>query len=527
MSKYSGKELGKKGIEKGKKGLFHLVFGRTMVVFLLLLVQVFILLGWFHKLEQYSPIIYVIVTSMSFVFVIAILNSKSNPAYKLAWIIPILIIPFFGVLFYLFIKLQIGNHLIYKKLRREEERSSYLLEQDPAVLEELKQQDPRMEGLARYLYRLGHYPVYQNSETVYFPLGEDKFKTLVEELEKAREFIFLEYFIVREGLMWNTILEILERKVKEGVEVRFMYDGTCSISLLPYSYPRKMQEKGIKCKMFAPIRPALSTTQNNRDHRKILVIDGHTAFTGGINLADEYINKEIRFGHWKDTGVMIKGEAARTFTVLFLQMWNISEKQPEDYARYLHIPEEKIPSGKGFVIPFGENPVDTEVMAEQVYMNILHTAQRYVHIMTPYLILDNEMIQALTFAAKRGVDVHIIMPHIPDKWYAFVLAKTYYNELLDAGVKISEYTPGFIHAKEFVSDDEKAVVGTINLDYRSLYLHYECAALFYRDPVIQEVEGDFQETLKKCQTVTRDDYKNQKLINRICGRVLRLIAPLM
>ena len=351
-----------------------------------------------------------------------------------------------------------------------------------------------------------------------------------KELEKAKRFIFMEYFIVERGEMWDSILEILERKVQDGVEVRFMYDGMCCLVLLPYSYPRELRTKGLKAKMFAPIRPALSTYQNNRDHRKILVIDGHTAFTGGINLADEYINRKVRFGHWKDTGIMVKGDAVTSFTMMFLQMWNITEKEPEDYGRYLRDPEFFYPpelSMEGFVIPYGDSPLDQETVGELVYLDIINTARNYVHIMTPYLILNYELVQALQFAAKRGVETIIIMPHIPDKEYAFLLAKAHYEELIRAGVQIYEYTPGFVHAKVFTSDDEKAVVGTINMDYRSLYLHFECAAYIYRNEVIKDVERDFKETLAKSQVITLEECRHYPWYKKFAGRVLRLFAPLM
>ena len=339
----------------------------------------------------------------------------------------------------------------------------------------------------------------------------------------------MEYFIIDRGYMWDSILEVLRQKAAEGVEVRVMYDGMCCLMLLPYHYPQKLENMGIRCQMFSPIKPVLSTHQNYRDHRKVTVIDGHTAFTGGVNLADEYINRKERFGHWKDTAIMLEGDAVRSFTLMFLEMWNVAKSEKvEEFDPYLDvIYEREKHSGEGFVIPYGDSPIDGEHVGKMVYMDILNTSKRYVHIMTPYLILDNEMMTALKFAAKRGVEVIIIMPHVPDKWYAFVLAKTYYNELLDAGVQIYEYTPGFVHAKVFTSDDRKAVVGTINMDYRSLYLHFECAAFLYENSEIPAVENDFQETLKKCQKITQEDYKKQKSFDKIAGRILRVFAPLM
>ena len=258
-----------------------------------------------------------------------------------------------------------------------------------------------------------------------------------------------------------------------------------------------------------------------------MVIDGHTAFTGGINLADEYINQKMRFGHWKDTAVMVKGEAVRNFTLMFLQMWGVDEKR-EDYYDYLAVPRlEEFARAPGYVLPYGDSPLDNENVGELVYMDMLNTANRYVHIMTPYLILDHDMITALTYTAKRGVEVIILMPHIPDKVYAFTLAKTYYPELLESGVQIYEYTPGFVHAKVFVSDDDKAVVGTINMDYRSMYLHFECGAYMYKVPEIARIEEDMQNCLEVSQRVTLEDCRRRSPWSRLAGGVLRLIAPLM
>ena len=289
----------------------------------------------------------------------------------------------------------------------------------------------------------------------------------------------------------------------------------------------QLREYGIQCKEFGPIVPILSTSQNNRDHRKICVVDGKVAFTGGVNLADEYINKKVRFGHWKDTAIKIEGDAVQSFTMMFLQMWNITERQPEDYAKYLTEKQPGFSRKDGYIIPYGDSPFDHENVGEEVYFHILNHAKKYVHIMTPYLILDNEMIDALTRAAKGGIEVQIIMPHIPDKPYAFYLAKTYYEELIAGGVEIYEYTPGFVHAKVFTSDDDTATVGSINLDYRSLYLHFECGVFIYRNPVVRDIEKDFQETLAKCQKVTMTEVRNRSTFVKIYGQVLRIVAPLM
>ena len=386
--------------------------------------------------------------------------------------------------------------------------------------------DMQVANLAKYMINTGGYPIYKNTNIEYFSLGEEKFKEMKRQIKKAQKFIFMEYFIVEESYMWNSILELLEEKVKEGVEVRFMYDGMCSLSLLPYDYPKTLEKLGIKCKIFSPLRPVLSTAQNNRDHRKILVIDGTVAFNGGINLGDEYINSIEKYGHWKDTAIMLTGDAVKSFTLMFLQMWNINEKNHDDFEKYISIEKEE-QNTIGYVMPYGDSPLDNENVGENVYLDILATAKKYVHIMTPYLIIDNEMMTALTYAAKRDVDVKLILPGIPDKKSAFMLARTYYPELIQAGVKLYEYTPGFVHAKVFSSDDEKAVVGTINLDFRSLYLHFECATFFYKSNTIKSVENDFQNTLLKCKLVTMEDYKKLNIFYKIGGGILKLIAPLM
>lgn len=517
------------------KGLLKVVFGRTTMVIVSLLAQIIIFVISCEWLSDYTVAMYTAFTLLGAVVVIYIINENVNSSFKLAWIIPVLVIPVFGTLLYLFVNLQIGTKYINNKIKDTSEQMKPYLNQEQNVIEELSQIDKNEVGLANYMNHSAGFPTYHNSSVKYFPIGEDKFAQLLIELEKAEKYIFLEYFIIAKGYMWNTILEILKRKVADGVEVRVMYDGMCSLMLLPYKYPEELARYGIKCKMFSPIKPILSTHQNNRDHRKILVIDGHTAFTGGINLADEYINREVRFGHWKDTAVMIKGEAVKSFTMMFFQIWNITEHNPENYEKYLLELDKQqgvgcntdITDAGGFVIPYGDNPYDDENVGKQVYIDVLNRARKYVHIMTPYLILDDEMVEALTYAAKRGVETIIIMPHMPDKLYAYLLARTYYAELLVKGVKIYEYTPGFVHAKVFVSDDEKAVVGTVNLDFRSLYLHFECGMYLYHNKEVLTIEQDYQDTLLKCQEMTIEDCKKLAPIKRFAGQVLRLFAPLM
>lgn len=509
-----------------KRGFLGLIFNRTFIVILLLLVQVGFLFSIVTWLQSYVVYIYGVFIALTFISVVYIINKPGNPSFKLAWIVPISIFPIAGILLYAFIEISPSTKILDKLHQEQIERTKPLLKQSTQTLNQLEIEAPLTAGMAKYISSYGGYPICQNTEVTYFPLGEDKFKEMLVQLKKAKHFIFLEYFIIQNGIMWESILNILKEKAKEGVEVRLMYDGTCSIVLLPWHYPEELAEYGIKCKIFSPIKPVLSTHLNNRDHRKILVIDGEVAFNGGVNLADEYINQKQVYGHWKDTAVMLRGDAVKNLTMMFLQMWNIASRSVEPYEKYL-LADGFAGVHSGYVCPYGDSPVDGEHIGELVYLHLLQTAKHYVHIMTPYLILDHEMITEMKYAAKRGVDVHIIMPHIPDKWYAFVLAHSYYPELLQAGVKISEYTPGFVHAKVFVTDDIDATVGTINLDFRSLYLHFECATFMHDVPAVADIETDFQNTLSKSQAITMEDYKNFSLFSRFAGAALKLLAPLM
>lgn len=510
---------------KGLKGIRTIIYGRTLFVVLAFLLQFFIMFSVYLYLREYSSVMHAFFAILGVLVTVHLFSSNENPDFKVVWMLPILVFPVLGALLYAYIKRQPGTRFLKNRLNVLSDQTKEYLRQDQKTLDDLKQESGQTAHFADYMYRFGNCPVYDGTQAVYYPLGDDWFPAMLEELEKAEKFIFLEYFIVEEGVLWNSLLSVLKRKAKEGVEVRVLYDGTCALALLPYFYPRLLRAEGIKCKMFSPIRPMFSSHYNNRDHRKILVVDGKAAFTGGTNLADEYINRKQRFGHWKDTAVLLRGKAVEKFTYLFLEMWNVDEKQPEDYARY-RSPQADM-AQDGWFIPYGVSPFGGDRVGKRVYLDILNTARRYVHIMTPYLILDYETMMALVYTAKRGVDVTIIMPHIPDKKPIFALAKTYYNELLDAGISIYEYTPGFVHAKVFVSDDEKAVIGTVNLDYRSLYHHFECGVMLYKNSEVAAVEADYQDTLAKCQAVTDKDYARQNILNRAMGKVMRMFAPLL
>ena len=513
-------------LTKKRTGLLHLLFSRIPIIAALVIVQIAILLTAYWWLEQYLPYFTIIQELFAIVMIFYLFNCRMDYSAKLTWLMLLAISPIPGAIFLFFSQRNVGHRTLTTRVSNLIHDTKKKLPQDEAALADPEIVASGVDDLCHYLNRTGCFPLYKNTEVTYFPLGEAKFEAMLEELRKAEKFIFMEYFILDEGEMWGRILKVLADKAQEGVDVRVMYDGMCEVTLLSSDYTKRMEKLGIKCKGFSPITPFISTHYNYRDHRKILVIDGETAFNGGVNLADEYINKIERFGHWKDTAVMLKGDAVASFTLLFLQMWNIDEEKPE-WDPFLAPPTQQHPDAKGFVMPYGDCPLDGDKVGEAVYMDILNRATTYVHIMTPYLILDNELETALRFAAQRGVDVKLILPGIPDKKAAFALAKTHYQSLVDAGVEIYEYTPGFVHAKVFVSDDKKGVVGTINLDYRSLYHHFECATYLYDTPCIRDMEADYQETLKKCRRVTNDSIRNEKLSYKLTGYIMKLIAPLM
>ena len=508
------------------KKILRFITQRVVITALLIVLQALLLFGFIWKLDNYFVYFYAGSVLLSLLITLGIINSKSNPAYKIAWLIPILLFPVFGGLIYLLFGSDRTGRYLRKKLQ------GIGTEMDNVIGEAhrrsgAEQLPPDAANQSRYISHYAYCPPYQNTTTEYLPLGEVKFERMVEELKKAKHYIFLEYFIIQEGKMWNTILDILRQKAAEGVDVRVIYDDMGCIMILPTGYDRTLEQMGIKCRIFNPFVPILSSRFNTRDHRKICVIDGNVGFTGGINLADEYINAYEKHGHWKDTSILLKGEAVFNLTVMFLSMWDYLDGTTgkTDYSRYY--PTVWDENAKGYVQPFADNPLDDEAVGETVYLNLINKAKRYVYITTPYLILSTEMLTALTSAAKCGVDVRIITPHVPDKWYVHAVSRSHYQPLIEAGVKIYEYTPGFIHAKTFVVDDNYAVVGTINLDYRSLYLHFECAVWMYQTPSVAQVRDDFFKTQQISQEITLEECRSLSFPRRLGRSVLRVFAPLM
>ena len=514
-------------LKKGKRGIIRAIFGRTGLVLALFFVQVLLLFSVFRWFTALVP--HLLGGSIAFtaVMVIYLLNSDMDNSAKITWLVVIALVPVLGVVLFWWTKGEVGHRMLKRRLKQLEQDTREQLPQDAQTLERLKAQELGAASLAYYLRgKGGGFPVYENTAVTYFPSGEAKFAELLCQLEKAKQYIFLEYFIIDEGLMWGRVLEVLARKAAEGVHVRVMYDGTCEFTTLPRDYPKRLERLGIACKVFSPLMPFVSTHYNYRDHRKVLVIDGKVGFTGGVNLADEYINHVEKYGRWKDAAVMLEGEGVRTMTALFLQMWSI-QREPE-FAQFLTRPLPET-QAKGFVIPYGDCPLDGERVGEMVYIDLLNRARHSVHIITPYLILDGELETALRFAAERGVDVHLILPGKPDKVFVYALAKTHYLPLLSSGVKISEWTPGFTHAKVMIMDGQEAVVGTINLDYRSLYHHFENAVWMRGVDCLPRIEADFQDTLAQCRTVepTRQSIWQGKKLLHLVGIVLKFIAPLI
>lgn len=501
---------------------------RLTIIGLLILAQVAVLFVLTYWIAIFTPLVYFMCILFSFLVALYVMSNNDNPSYKILWTVVIMAVPLLGGICYLLL----GNKRLPKKVRVAAaaftNNSLANRVRDPNIICQLKEEDMDLARIAKYLDNSAGFPLWSNTEARYFSLGEHKFFAMLEELEKAKSYILLEYFIIHEGQMWNTIHDLLRQKAAEGVDVYICYDDMGCINTLPFHYDEELRAEGFHVQVFNPFRPHLSPVLNYRDHRKILVIDGQVAFCGGINLADEYINKIERFGHWKDTAVMIKGDAVWNFTDAFFRLWNFGVKSPSekvDIASYRH----SIGRAKadGYVQPFSDSPLDHENVSENLFLNIINKATEYVYITTPYLVIDHEMQTALCLAAKNGVDVRLITPGIPDKKAVYEVTRSFYPSLIEAGVKIYEYTPGFIHAKNVVSDDKVALVGTINLDYRSFYFHFECGVVFYHSSVISRIKKDIIDTISISREYTMSMAKKVSLPRRLFRAFLRLFAPML
>ena len=512
-------------MHKKIKKLASMLFSRLGIGIILMALQFLFIVFSVVYLSAIKYYVYIALELMSLVVVMFIVSKQDNPSYKISWIIIIMALPLFGGLFYLFW----GNkHIPHKMKKSIDQFNSYAMEKpnpQNSCRDSLAKKSPKLKRQIDYIYNLSGFPLWQGTKCEYYKIGEELFESLKRELKNAKKFILMEYFIIAPGKMWDEIHEILLEKLKEGVEIKIMFDDIGCIKTLPNRYDQILRSEGFEVLVFNSFRPRLNVTMNYRDHRKIAVIDGNTAFTGGINLADEYINQIVRFGHWKDTGCMLKGDAVYNFTVMFLELWQFEGQVKLDYEKYK--PTYSATEEEGFVMPFGDSPMDRLNIAENAYMQIINEAKDYVYIMTPYLILDNEMINALSMAAQSGIDVRIMTPHVPDKWYVHPVTRSYYEPLLEAGVRIFEYTPGFIHAKSFVSDDSVGIIGTTNMDFRSFYLHFECGVYFAYNSLVYSVKNDFLETQRVCHEVTLEEEKKVSLSRRIGRSILKFFAPLM
>jgi cardiolipin synthase len=507
--------------------LLKFLTGRLFISFVLVVFQIAVLVSVLGYAKNDSLWIQIFST-FSVLMALYIITRDVNPAYKIGWMLIFMVIPLYGGIFYILF----GNRKMSMVLKRwfqeynefHKKGMENVPQHDGLPMKALASYDPNLARQGQYISNISGFSLWSNTEVQYFPSGEEWILDVFEEMKKAKNFIFLEFFIIGVGEIWNTLLSILLEKQREGVRIFVMFDDVGSIVDVPAHYERKLRSLGLDAVAFNPMRAHINSRLNSRDHRKVLVIDGNVGYTGGVNIADEYANRKVRFGHWKDTAVKLKGDAVWNLSLMFLQLWSFSTHKTYDFSLF-----RPTYCGKtdGFVQPFGDNPLDNQNVAENAYIQIISMAKDYVWITTPYLVLDNEMVTALKIAAQSGVDVRIITPHIPDKKYVFAVTRDNYKVLLESGVKIFEYIPGFIHAKMFVSDDKVAIIGTINMDYRSFYLHFENGVLFYGSSVIMTVRDDIQGILDVSREITVEFMDSLPFYKKLFGTVLRLTAPLL
>lgn len=498
---------------------------RILFVGVSLVLQIGWILVTILKLHRYSAVISLLSGIIAAVVVLGLCSKNTNGAFKLPWIILIMALPVMGISLYLLVESNGMAHWSKKRIEQNHKLLRSELTQDPAVLAQLREKDCSAANQSHYLWQHTHNPVCQNTKTTYFGEAKDALEAMKRDLEQAEHFIFMEYFIVEHRESFNGILDILVRKAKQGVEVRLMYDDIGSVGYVNWKFARKMNKLGLRCQVFNPAVPVLNFFMNHRDHRKITVIDGKVGYTGGYNLANEYFGITEPFGKWKDTGLRLEGDGVKSLTAMFLELWSFSSREKDDFSRYLA--GNHCVKGEGYVQPFDDNPLLRERAAENVFLNLIGQAKHSIYFITPYLIITDEMCRALTGAAKRGVDVRIITPGIPDKRIVYSVTRSYYPELVRQGVRIFEYTPGFCHAKQCVCDGVAAVIGTSNLDYRSLYLHFENDVLLYDCEAVRQMEQDFLEMFPICREISWEDCAGRSVFLQLWHHVLRLFAPML
>ncbi len=470
---------------------------------------------------NYLGIITLFYNIISILIVLGILKDSTRLSNDLPWIILILIFPIFGTILLITLGRNYSKNKLLRKIFEHEKKYSEYLVQDEKIKEEVC--DKCLDNIEYIINRTNHF-VSTNNQITYYKFGELFYPELLKELKKAKRFIFMEYFIINDGTMWDGILNILKEKASQGVDVRILYDDMGSIAMLSTKFPKQLAEYGIKCIPFNKLSPFKGIFMNNRDHRKMTIIDGKVAFSGGVNLSDEYINVNSKLGIWKDNGIKIVGDAIWNLTVMFLTLWNANVNEDQDITKFKYNFSNST-ANQGYVIPYGVVPLHRDLIGEDVYINMINSAKKYLYIMTPYLIIDTDMVNSLCRAAKRGVDVRIIVPGIPDKKIVYTQTTSFFRVLHDNGVKIYRYTDGFVHSKVFLTDDIRAVVGTINMDYRSLYLHFENGIYMEQVEAIKEIYKDFEETFKDCKKLNDNDVK-AGFLKSLWQAILRLFAPL-
>ncbi len=504
------------------KKILRIITHKIFIVAIAIVFEFALLFTIAWKLTNNYAIIHALLQVLSFLLLLHVINRHDNPYYRFAWAVIILTIPPFGAVLYLLF----GERKVPKELRSKasEAYSEDLYLQQNTLIDDFKKNNSNWYRLIQYIYSASHFPVYDNTKGEYLETGEKKFEVMQEILESAEDFIFLEYFIIKEGYMWDIVYEILERKVKEGVDVRVIFDDW-GCSLYP-QLKKDLEEIGVKVVVFNPLVPRLAVQMNNRDHRKALIVDGRYGIVGGINIADEYINRIERFGHWKDTAVLIEGQAVHSLTLMFLQIYSYyaEEKDNPDDFRY-DFPEDF--KSEGFVMPFDDAPTDKYDVGADAHLTMIHNAKDYIYIQTPYFIVGHEIMKALTVAAESGVDVRIMLPHIPDKKLVNEVTKSSYEQLIQSGVRVYEYKPGFIHSKTIVIDDELALVGTTNMDFRSYYLHFECSILFIDHKVVQECYDDSLAIIEESIEITQEDVDKVSYPLRMLRSFLRIFSGLL
>lgn len=498
---------------------------RRMIVVLLILFQFGLIITMILQYQQLRWLRNAM-SAISIIISFHVMTRRdTKSAFKLSLVFLILLFPLFGGALYCILQYQthsIGFRRYLANIEAETKQNRHVSKE---LLTTAAEALPESRKQLHYLQNVAYFPVCRNTETIYFPDGNDFLASLLDELKKAEKYIFLEFFIIENGKFWDPILEILKERAQHGVDVRVIYDDVGCFLRLPKNYAKKLRSMGIQCEVFNPFRPFLTSVQNNRDHRKIIVIDGKIAYTGGINLADEYLNEKVLYGKWKDNAILLRGDAAWSFTVMFLQMWKLLTKKSEDIEAFAPTASSSADSD-GWVQPYCDSPMDKENVGEHVYLNIIQQAQQYLYITTPYLTIDGSVLSALKVCAKSGVDVRIITPGQPDKKTVHFTSRSYYRELLHAGVKIYEYSDGFIHSKSFLADDAIATVGTVNLDFRSLYLHFECGTCLYRTQSLKDLKKDYLQTLENCRTITEQDCRHNFIV-RLFQDICRIFAPIM